>query len=277
MKKAILCCFVFAIIAGSARAADLQAPVLKAAPLAVYDWSGIYVGANAGYARSNKCWTAFVALGPRDEGCHEPKGFMGGAQAGFNWQAGHWLLGVEGEYSAANLRGDHSSAFSMSNSVGVNQDGFAVQNDNPRLRAQVRDIGTIAARIGLTSDALDRTLFYVKGGAAWVHDNYSLRYERVSVTIINPAPPRTVTDDLVIGSSSATRWGWTVGTGFEYALSEHLSTFVEYDFIDFGTRAVKFNCTASGNNNACSAPFSVPSLNINEYMNQVKLGLNVRF
>ena len=119
------------------------------------------------------------------------------------------------------------------------------------------------------------TLSAERSSLLWVHDNYSLSYDRASV--IDAAPLIVFFLDLVIGSASATRWGWTVGTGFEYALSKHVSAFVEYDFLDCGTRAVKFSCTASGNSNACSAPFSVPSLNINEQMNQVKLGLNVRF
>jgi len=213
MKKAILCCFVFAIIAGSARAADLQAPVLKAAPLAVYDWSGIYVGANAGYARSNKCWTAFVALGPRDEGCHEPKGFMGGAQAGFNWQSGAWVAGLEVQSDWGGLSASKPS--------------LTFQNISSRTR-----IDALALFTGRLGYAWDRVLLYVKGGGALVRDQYDI--------------PATDTGQPFQFADDQFRWGWTVGGGLEYGFTPNWSAAVEYNFADFGKHFVEFHAVATG-------------------------------
>ena len=201
-------------------------------------------------------------------GSHKVSGPLAGVQLGCDYQVQqHFVVGLQGDFSWANLRGLNSlfDTYNPTLNSRVNR-SFTGNTD-------IDLMGTITGRVGYSSE---RALFYVKGGAAWIHDNYSMRYDRASVALVNPPPP-IVFQDSVIGSASATRWGWTVGTGFEYALSKHVSAFVEYDFLDFGTRAVKFSCTASGNSNACSAPFSAPSLNINEQMNQVKLGLNVRF
>src|ERR1700716_1492088 len=92
MKKLISCAAV-AIAAGwtaTALAADLpygsRAPYTVNQPLNVYSWAGPYLGGNLGYA-----W------GSVDNNPTKPSGFVGGAQAGYNWQTGPWVFGVEGD------------------------------------------------------------------------------------------------------------------------------------------------------------------------------------
>jgi outer membrane immunogenic protein len=74
----------------SAQAADLpyapRAPYTVNQPLNVYSWAGPYLGGNLGYA-----W------GSIDNNPTKPSGFAGGAQAGYNWQTGPWVFGVEGD------------------------------------------------------------------------------------------------------------------------------------------------------------------------------------
>ncbi len=70
---------------------------------------------------------------------------------------------------------------------------------------------------------MDRTLFFVKGGAAVAHDKYV-----VNVPGVLSATP------------TSTRWGWIVGGGIEYALTAHWSIKVEYDYIDLGTERLNF-------------------------------------
>jgi outer membrane immunogenic protein len=78
---------------GSARAADLpygsRAPYTVNQPLNSYSWAGPYLGGNLGYA-----W------GKVDNSLTKPSGFVGGAQAGYNWQIGSWVLGLEGDIQA---------------------------------------------------------------------------------------------------------------------------------------------------------------------------------
>src|SRR6266702_907657 len=67
----------------SAEAADLnygqRAPYTVNQPLNAYSWAGPYLGANLGYE-----WGS-VSSNPA-----KPSGFVGGAQAGYNFQNGPW-------------------------------------------------------------------------------------------------------------------------------------------------------------------------------------------
>ena len=75
----------------SAQAADLpyRAPYTVNQPLNAYSWAGPYLGGNLGYS-----W------GSVDSNPTKPSGFEGGVQAGYNWQTGPWVFGVEGDIQA---------------------------------------------------------------------------------------------------------------------------------------------------------------------------------
>ena len=76
-----------------AEAADLyygsRAPYTVNQPLNGYSWAGPYIGGNVGYA-----W------GSVDNSWTKPSGFVGGMQAGYNWQQGPWVFGLEGDIQA---------------------------------------------------------------------------------------------------------------------------------------------------------------------------------
>jgi outer membrane immunogenic protein len=77
----------------SARAADLygsRAPYTVNQPLNAYSWAGPYLGGNLGYD-----WGS-VSRNPT-----KPSGFIGGVTAGYNFQSGSWVFGVEGDIQAA--------------------------------------------------------------------------------------------------------------------------------------------------------------------------------
>ena len=88
-----------ALLSGSALASDLptKAPVYTA-PIAPppYNWSGLYVGANFGGGWSNGSLNI-----PGNNLYGGLSEFIGGVQAGYNFQAGHFLFGVEGEFDGA--------------------------------------------------------------------------------------------------------------------------------------------------------------------------------
>ena len=74
----------------SAQAADLNygspAPYTVNQPLNAYSWAGPYLGGNLGYT-----W------GSVDNNLTKPSGLEGGVQAGYNWQSGPWVFGIEGD------------------------------------------------------------------------------------------------------------------------------------------------------------------------------------
>ena len=75
----------------SAHAADLpygsRAPYTVNQPLNAFSWAGPYLGGNLGHGT--------VGNNPA-----KPSGFSGGVQAGYNWQNGPWVFGLEGDIQA---------------------------------------------------------------------------------------------------------------------------------------------------------------------------------
>ena len=81
--------FALAGSLASVHAADLYAPrqaYTVNQPLNAFSWAGPYLGGNLGYE-----WGS-VSNNPT-----KPSGFVGGAQAGYNWQTGAFVFGVEGD------------------------------------------------------------------------------------------------------------------------------------------------------------------------------------
>ena len=95
MKKILLSSVAFLGLATGALAADLPsrrapAPVIAAVP--VFTWTGFYVGVNAGYGWSDDDFDAVDFADEDDDG-----GFVGGAQVGYNYQIGSFVVGLEGD------------------------------------------------------------------------------------------------------------------------------------------------------------------------------------
>src|SRR5262245_12528562 len=99
MKNLFLRISVLAAIGGTAvaHAGDMPTKALPP-PISVppYNWSGFYVGANFGAA-----WTSGSLNIPNNNFYGGLTEFIGGVQAGYNFQAGHLLLGVEGDFDWA--------------------------------------------------------------------------------------------------------------------------------------------------------------------------------
>src|SRR5215218_7063501 len=101
MKKILLASVALLGFAGAASAADLPvraappAPIIAAVP--VFTWTGFYVGVNAGYGwNANSGRTVFVpGVGAVDVGGNNDGGFVGGAQVGYNYQIGQFVIGAE--------------------------------------------------------------------------------------------------------------------------------------------------------------------------------------
>jgi outer membrane immunogenic protein len=192
-------------------AADLAArPYTKAPPMvqAAYDWSGFYIGLNGGGGTSHKCWNFVTGAA---EGCHDATGGTIGGQIGYRWQTGPVVFGLEAQGNWADFTGDNVSAV------------FPADRNRTRIDA----FGLFTGQIGY---AFNNALLYLKGGAAVVDDKYSI------VSVANGA---------VFGSAgNQTRWGGTVGVGFEYAFAPNWSVGVEYDHMFLGTQTIAFTTPA---------------------------------
>ena len=76
-------------------------------------------------------------------------------------------------------------------------------------------------------------------------------------------------EDQTEYTARATRPGWTIGVGGEYAFTRILSGFIEYNYYDFGTRQITFTPQVIGLNPAF--------VDIKDTTSVVRAGLNVRF
>lgn len=214
--------------ASSAMAADLAPRYTKAPVVAaiVYDWTGFYVGGNVGYSwgrastDGNLTGTQNVSIfrtaGPNLisstdtilasvplTGRANVNGFIGGGQAGYNWQRGTWLFGLEGDLQYSDERGTGEICLVAGCAVGT---GLLTAN------YRLDWFGTARGRVGFLPT--ERVLLYATGGLAYGH-----------VSASTPLLPL---------SWGSTRAGWTVGVGAEAAIDNHWSVKLEYLYMDLG-------------------------------------------
>jgi outer membrane immunogenic protein len=196
MKKVLLASaslLAFGVFA-SASAADLAArPDTKApiAPAAVYNWTGFYLGIVGGGA-----WES-ASIDPKMKG-----GFVGGT-AGYNWQTGNVVFGLEADGTWADVSASVTGATVVP--------GFGAVTATASSKTDA--MGTVRGRIGW---AVNQVLFYGTGGYAWIDNKITL--SALGVT------------------ASDSKWhsGWTVGAGVEAFFAPQWSVKGEYLYRSLG-------------------------------------------
>jgi outer membrane immunogenic protein len=277
MKKLLMAAaaLVALVATSSAWAADLPPPpVYKAPPPApLYDWTGFYVGGNIGgsLGRANTDWTAAGA--PLASTSANMDGILGGLQAGYNWQSGKWVLGLEADFQGTSQDGSSSNTDSITTTTTTTTPGTPVcpptaiacfpgtpvtttttTTSNAALSDQEKLpwFGTVRARLGVTPDP--RWLVYATGGLAYGE--------------VQSSGSVTVAGTTVTGSSNTTRAGWTVGGGVEAALWDNWSVKLEYLYIDLGN---------ASNTYTGIAPFTPVVTSSHVTDNILRIGFNYRF
>lgn len=242
MKKLFAGAILSALLGGGAPAADISVPPPAYRPIAAvtrFIWTGCYFGANAGglWVRNDATfgsppYVGSPALGT-SLGGHAAGGWLAGVQMGCNYQVGNWVFGAQGGFDWADAKGSHPDPF------------FALTTDTSRTRQFME----MTWRIGY---AWDRLLGYVKAGGAWERIDYAMA---TAIAATNAFSARET-------------GGWTVGIGAEYAVTEWLSAFVEYRYLDFGTVTNSF---------VNGLGTFIGNVNIRDTKNLVKAGFNLRF
>lgn len=191
MKKTLLAASaLLALSVTSAKAAD---PVVDA----MYDWTGLYAGLNAGYAfGGDDSVGVYPASGHIGE--LSLAGFFGGVQAGYNHQMDNIVLGIEGDIQMSGI-----------------DDKFSDTGEDVFGSDDVNYFGTLRARAGF---AADQTLIYATGGLAFASFDYYAEDQGV---------PFEVKD-------SFSKIGWVIGGGVEQAIDDSWSVKVEYLYANFG-------------------------------------------
>ena len=204
MKRILLATVAMAALgSASALAADLpqrpeyKAPMMAAAPVAT--WTGCYVGGNIGGAFGNASASA-----PGGEVSGDGSGFAGGGQIGCDYQfGGGFVIGAREmlDYTSNKKSGTIGSRSTRRYVVNFNNQWF----------------DTLTGRVGYAVQPA--WLLYFQGGAAWAHTstNFSVL--------------------LLVGQTSNSRTGWTIGGGVEWMFAPHWSAFLEGNYMDFGSNS----------------------------------------
>jgi outer membrane immunogenic protein len=241
MKKLLLAGVAVAglLAAGAASAADLPMrsmappppPMISAVP--VFTWTGFYVGAQLGYAWNNNendfaiPGQVFVRNGnvlvPFNGGLDrgDGDGFLLGAHAGYNMQFGGFVLGLEGDIEG--VFGDDDDDDPFGGVVLLDAAGRPVlYSFGPHgLDWQA----SLRARAGF---AFDRMLVYGTGGFA---------FGGVSGGFGNGG---------LFDNNDDTVTGWTLGAGVEFAITNNLTTRLEYRYTNFDREDDIFNNISVG-------------------------------
>ena len=148
-------------------------------------------------------------FGPKvtGDGCRDRSGGLFGGQAGYLWQSGQFVFGLEAQGDWADLNSSRRLLLAPTISTGTKTDG----------------IGLFTAQLGWAWNA---ALLYVKGGAAVTSNSF---------TIFDTAT------GVGLASASATRWGGTLGVGFEYGFAPNWSIGAEYDHLWMGNANNSFS------------------------------------
>ena len=156
MKRVLIAAALAIGAAAPVLAADLPPPVAPPprAPafvpaIPVFTWTGIYIGANAGYGFGSSSWSTPAG----SVGSFSLNGPLAGGTLGGNYQFGQFVVGAEGDFDWQNLRGASASGICAPAAIG----GCAVSSNW---------LATIRARGGY---AMDRVLLYVTGGGAFAN------------------------------------------------------------------------------------------------------------
>lgn len=259
---------------GAASAADLSlkdTPEYSYAPAAI--WTGVYFGGHVGGAFGDtEVEDTFDYNGdPFARNNIDSKGVISGVQLGYNVQRGNIVFGVEADLGYLSLSGDKTADLPHPEREKYDP------NDEISAKYSIDGglYGDLTARVGY---AADRTLFYVKGGAAFLNAEFNSHYvgENCSTTRTNGScgTPNQSKFDF---DKSDTLWGWTIGVGVEYALNKNWTLKAEYQHFDFGSMSLGYEGEYTFNSKQNLKSDLEGNADIDLTVDAVKVGVNYKF
>jgi outer membrane immunogenic protein len=194
------------------------------------DWGGFYGGGSLGYGWG-KAETSMDARGAGAGGLNydnsppnpHPKGALLGAQAGYNWQTGRFVVGAEGDASWTGMSDKKKeSPFVFG--------GITIADGAMTAKQEIDWLVTLRARLGYVAE--NNWLVYATGGPAW---------GKVS-------NKGSVGNGFLMfkGSDSSTNFGWSAGAGAEWAMSKAYSVKFEYLHYNLGQSSDISNGSPAG-------------------------------
>ncbi|MFO1130506.1 MAG: porin family protein [Hyphomicrobiales bacterium] len=199
-----------------------------------YDWSGGYVGLNAGAAfnttkfRQNYTYAGQDVLdqdtldlidGLDSTADAGDTGFTGGVLAGYNWQYANFVIGAEADFNYLGF--DNTVKNNVSDVMSqVLPPENTIASD--KISYQTNSYGTLRARLGY---AANNVLIYGTGGLA---------YGKTKIKQTLEAYDDAGDYATWKGQDEGWKAGWTLGGGIEYAQGRWVLG-AEYLYVDLGT------------------------------------------
>jgi outer membrane immunogenic protein len=275
--KGVAVAALTAVGAVAAQAADL--PTRKEAPAPIFvpppfTWTGFYIGVNAGgiwpsggrdaslFDPNAGTDGAFINAGFPGGLGSQSAGFIGGGQAGYNWQTGAFVLGVETDFDGSTLSKSFNNigapfAGPTAAALGLGGDFLTVNGKN-----SLTWLGTTRARLGFVATPDNRLMIYATGGVAYGGGN-----SQFSVF-------DATTGSIFSGNPGSSRVGWVIGGGVEYAVTNNITIKGEYLYADLGS--TNFSTTPNGFA-AANFPGVVASGKIDWNASIFRAGVNYKF
>jgi outer membrane immunogenic protein len=260
-----------AVAAGSgARASELYGGVIPPdvftappafAPPRAYNWTGVYIGINAGGGWDNSHWATSPWPSTPMEGNYSLSGALLGGTIGYNLQAGNssFIVGMEADFAWSGIKGStppflaQVTTFVLGNPIPI-----VIPTPGCTPNCEIRNpwLATARLRLGYSFDWIVPIMPYVTAG---------LGAGRLEADIVGTP----------LGRQSANNVGWTVGAGVEMAISGPWTAKLEFLHIDLNG----FSCDkACGNLNSQDPSGNIifGGVNINAGVNIIRAGLNYR-
>ncbi len=180
-------------VSDQARAGSLFGDMLNAP----HDWSGPYIGGQAGYVHADAVYQAGGV-----EADVNGESFLGGGHIGYNWQNGDVVFGVIADANFANMNNTNLVL------------GVAID-------VEIDFTASLRGKFGIA--VTDRVLLYATGGLAIAEADHAIN---TPAAVFGPIVTHT--------PFSNTHLGFTAGGGIEMAITEWISAFVEYRLSQYG-------------------------------------------
>jgi outer membrane immunogenic protein len=212
MTKNIILGAVAALVLGPTAALAADLPVKAGpAPVAIYDWTGFYIGVQGGGSLGTSDHID-VATGRSDASGYNIKGGLAGGTIGYNWQMSSFVVGFEADASWVGEYGSNPD---------LGLAGIVDPAGNPLFTSSTREtwMATARARFGY---AVNNLLFYGTGG-------YAAAGVEVGVKDANTG--------ALLDSAKSTRSGWTAGGGLEWGFAPNWSAKFEMLYMKFDSAA----------------------------------------
>ncbi|MFG1462259.1 outer membrane beta-barrel protein [Xanthobacter sp. DSM 24535] len=211
MRPVLICAALMA--ATPSLAADMEAAKALYSPAPAFSWDRFYIGGNVGGSWASNNTSEIENIAPTTYSHIQDTGrATAGFQAGYNYQVGKLIAGVEADINYGGFKSEAALA-----------DTIAYYSASLVTSSEVDWFGTARARIGLAP--VDRLMIYATGGLAYGSVKMGYAMGVTNGTTYSASAP----------SQASMQFGWTAGAGAEYAFLNNISFRIEYLHIDLGT------------------------------------------